>query len=109
MLDFEWMNKAFFYSEYTRTRSYFTNTDYASSGLPSADELTYPGAPEDQIHPKSLSRLLIPTTAGDGNIRTNMRKALALLKETGWSLKNKQMVNEATGEPLTFELLSFVR
>ena len=38
-LDFEWLNKNFFYGQYTRTRSYFTNTHYEAKGLPSAEEL----------------------------------------------------------------------
>lgn len=108
MLDFEWMNKAFFFNEYTRTRSYFTNTDYASSGMPSADELAILEPLKGQIPAEVFTEPFNPpTTAGDGNIRANMRKALALLKEAGWSLKNKQMVNDNTGEPLSFELLSY--
>ncbi|TNF09870.1 MAG: ABC transporter substrate-binding protein, partial [Vibrionaceae bacterium] len=33
-MDFEWMNKNMFYSQYTRTRSYFQNTEYEAKGLP---------------------------------------------------------------------------
>ena len=37
--DFEWSNKTLFYGQYTRTESYFENSELASSGLPSRDEL----------------------------------------------------------------------
>ena len=37
--DFEWANKNFFYDFYTRTTSYFSNSDLASSGIPAGDEL----------------------------------------------------------------------
>lgn len=37
--DFEWMNKALFYSAYQRANSYFQNTEYAARSLPDAAEL----------------------------------------------------------------------
>ena len=37
--DFEWSNKTLFYGAYTRTESYFSNSDLASSGLPGEAEL----------------------------------------------------------------------
>ena len=43
LFDFEWTNKALFYGAYTRTKSYFSNSDLASSGLPGPDELQDPG------------------------------------------------------------------
>ena len=32
------MNKNMFYGQYSRTRSYFQNTDYEAKGLPSEQE-----------------------------------------------------------------------
>ena len=37
--DFEWANRNLFYGAYTRTLSYFGNSDLASSGVPQGDEL----------------------------------------------------------------------
>lgn len=37
--DFEWMNKALFYNAWSRTNSYFQNTEYAATKYPDADEL----------------------------------------------------------------------
>lgn len=39
LLDFEWTNKQLFNGAYSRTKSYFDNSEMASSGLPSAEEL----------------------------------------------------------------------
>src|SRR5690606_34823467 len=39
LLDFEWTNKQLFNGAYTRTTSYFENSDMAASGLPDAAEL----------------------------------------------------------------------
>ncbi len=37
--DFEWSNKNLFYGQYKRTDSFFENSELASSGLPSPEEL----------------------------------------------------------------------
>ena len=107
MVDFEWMNKALFYNQYTRTKSYFTNTEFSATGLPNTDELEIltplKGQIPNQIFTKEFK---LPTTKGDGNIRNNMRQALRLLKSAGWELKDRKLVNSKTGEPFEFELLS---
>src|SRR3546814_926947 len=37
--DFEWTNQNLFYGAYTRTKSYFSNSELASTGLPEGEEL----------------------------------------------------------------------
>lgn len=104
--DFEWSNKTLFYGAYTRTESYFSNSDLASSGLPSEGELAilnkYRGRIPDEVFTTPYKE---PTTDGSGNIRDNLREALRLLKEAGWSVKGQQLVNDKTGQPLQFEIL----
>ena len=39
--DFEWSNKNLFYDAYIRTDSFFENSELASTGLPSKEELYY--------------------------------------------------------------------
>ncbi|MBL3363945.1 ABC transporter substrate-binding protein, partial [Klebsiella pneumoniae] len=39
LLDYEWTNKQLFNGAYTRTGSYFENSEMAASGLPGPDEL----------------------------------------------------------------------
>jgi microcin C transport system substrate-binding protein len=106
--DFEWMNKAFFYGTYTRTNSYFANSVFASSGLPRGKELEllekYRGKIPDEVFTTVYEN---PKTDGSGNIRDNLREALKLLKEAGWSFKGKRLVNDKTGEPFVFEMLNF--
>ena len=105
LFDFEWTNKNLFYGAYTRSRSYFSNSDLAATGTPSADELKLleplKGQIPDEVFTKEYDP---PKTDGSGDIRENLRTALKLLGEAGWSLKNGKMVN-AKGEPLQFEFL----
>ena len=105
LMDFEWMNKNLFYSQYKRVNSMFMNTDYAATGLPSDEELKLLNPIKDQI-PASvfLEEFKLPTTDGSGNIRSNLRQALRLFKQAGWSVKNQKLVN-AQGKQFEFELL----
>lgn len=103
--DFEWTNKALLYDAYTRTESYFANTDLASSGLPSEAELELLEPLRDQIPPEVFTEEFhIPATDGSGNNRGNLRKGLQILREAGWSLQDGVMTN-ADGVKLEFEIL----
>lgn len=106
LFDFEWTNKNLFYGAYRRTESYFSNSELASSGLPSDDELKlldkYKGEIPDGVFTTAYQA---PKTDGSGNIRDNMRQALRLLKEAGWTIKNEKLVNDKTGRPFEFEFL----
>jgi microcin C transport system substrate-binding protein len=103
--DFEWSNKNLFYGAYTRTRSYFSNSELASRGLPGPDELKvlepFRGKVPDEVFSKAYQP---PTTDGSGNIRDNLRQALTLLAAAGWTVKGQKLVN-ARGEPMEFEIL----
>lgn len=106
VFDFEWTNKNLFYGQYARTKSFFSNSELASSGLPSADELKIleplRGQVPDAVFTKAYEP---PKTDGSGNIRANLRQGLALLKEAGWTFKNRKLVNGKTGKPFAFEIL----
>ncbi len=106
LFDFEWTNKTLFYGAYTRTESYFSNSELAASGLPSGDELAllekYRGEIPEEVFTAAYQP---PKTDGSGNIRDNMRQALRLLKEAGWTIKNEKLLNDKTGQPFEFEFL----
>ncbi|NGZ15365.1 ABC transporter substrate-binding protein [Vibrio aestuarianus] len=107
-MDFEWMNKNMFYDQYTRTRSYFQNTDYEAKGLPTEQELEVLAAFKDNIPPRVFTQEFHPpVTDGTGRIRAQLRTAFKLLKEAGWELKDKVMTNTTTGQPFSFELLIY--
>lgn len=107
-MDFEWMNKNMFYNQYDRTRSYFQNTEYEATGLPSDAEVAVLSEFKDQIPPRVFTEeFQPPVTDGSGRIRSQMRTAFKLLKEAGWVLKDKVMTNEKTGQTLSFELLIY--
>ncbi len=103
--DFEWSNKNLFYGAYVRTKSYFSNSELASSGLPGGEELKALEVYRAQLVPEVFTKPYEPPkTDGTGDIRTNLREALGLLKEAGWSVQGQKLVN-AKGEPMQFEVL----
>lgn len=104
--DFEWTNKNLFYGTYTRTKSYYSNSELASEDRPSATELRilepYRGRIPDPVYTKVYQP---PATDGSGNPRANLRQALRLLNEAGWQIKNGRLAHRESGEALRFELL----
>lgn len=104
LMDFEWMNANLFYSQYTRSQSYFSNSELASTGLPSAAELALLEPYKAQL-PASVftTPFELPKTAGNGSMREQMAAAVNLLKEAGYTLKNGVMQKD--GKPLAFEFL----
>lgn len=106
--DFEWANRNLFFDQYTRTNSYFENSELASSGLPEGPELSILEQFRDQLHPDIFNKAYTPPSTADGTtLRDNLRTALGLLREAGYSIRNGKLVHEASGEPLAFEVLLF--
>jgi len=104
--DFEWTNKNLFNGAYTRTRSYFDNSELASTGVPTGDELQildkYRGKIPEEVFTKEYDP---PKSDGSGNIRDSLKMALDLLKQAGWSVKGESLVNDKTGQAMAFEIL----
>ena len=92
MMDFEWLNKNLFYSQYTRTRSYFQNTPFEAMGLPSPEEVEILEPIRDKIPPEVFTHeYQPPMTDGSGNIRNQMAAAIEILSEAGWVIKDQVM------------------
>lgn len=105
LLDFEWTNKQLFNGAYTRTHSYFENSELAASGLPTGDELKILEPLRDKLDPKLFTQAFsLPSSDASGIIRDQQRRAYQLLQEAGWRIVDDRMV-DATGKPVKFEFL----
>ncbi|MHA6493210.1 extracellular solute-binding protein [Pseudomonas borbori] len=105
LFDFEWANRQLFNGAYTRTRSYFDNSELASSGLPGADELEILQPLREQISPRVFTdEFQVPVSDGSGIIRDQQRRAYQLLQEAGWRIEGDKML-DAAGNPVSFEFL----
>ncbi|MFK3789967.1 extracellular solute-binding protein [Pseudomonas piscis] len=105
LLDFEWSNKQLFNGAYTRTRSYFENSEMAATGLPGPDELAILEPLRGQIPEQVFTQAFAPALCdGSGMIRAQQRQAYQLLQEAGWHIVDDKMV-DAQGKPVVLEFL----
>ena len=109
--DFEWMNRQIFFGQYTRTRSYFDNSDMAARG-PASDEeraLLDSLAREGLAVPAALYEPPPepPSTEPPGSLRDNLRQARRLLDEAGWRIGDGGRLRDASGRSFGFEVLSY--
>lgn len=105
VMDFEWTNKNLFYGLYSRTLSYFANSELAASGLPAPAEHALLDRFKDKLPHEVFSQPFhLPVTDGSGNNRDGLRSALTLLKQAGWEIKERKLV-DAAGKQMSFEIL----
>jgi len=103
--DFEEMNKQLFYGQYKRINSYFDGTELACSGLPEAKELAILETVRDKVPPEVFTTPYQNPVGGNPEaVRANLREAAKLLKEAGYEIKDRKLVN-AAGKPVTVEIL----
>ena len=104
--DFEWSNKHLFYGQYARTKSFFSNSELAARESPSKEELAllepWRGRIPDEVFAKIYEP---PSTDGSGNLRSNLRTALRLLKNAGYRIEDRKLISPVTKAPVAFEIL----
>ena len=105
--DFEWSNRNLFFGLYTRTASFFENSDMKATGLPTPDELVLLEPFRDRLPAEVFGEPYVPPiTDGSGLPRENLRRASQLLKEAGWVLDGRdRLVKNERGERLSPEIL----
>jgi len=107
MFDFEWINANLYSGLYRRSKSFFDDSELSSAGRPAdARErqllAPYPGA----VRPDILEgRWAPPVSDGSGRDRTIARRALALLGEAGYAIKDGVLRETGSGRPMGFEIL----
>jgi len=107
--DFEWSNTNLFYGQYTRSRSYFNNSEMEAKGLPLPEELAILEPLRDQIPTEVFTaEYANPVNANAKERRKNLREAAKLLDEAGWKVTQdggKSVLKNAKGEALAVEFL----
>ena len=105
VFDFQWENKNLFYGLYTRTTSFFSNSDCASSGLPGEAELKLLEPYRDKLPPELFTQpFALPVTDGSGNNRDGYVHALKLLEAAGLTIRQRKMM-DAAGNQMSFNIL----
>ena len=103
--DFEWANNNLFFNEYTRSASYFSNSDLAAKGRPEGLELEYLLPFKEQLPPEIFNQQPTPfSTEVPNSLRGNLRKAKKVLEESGWTVQDGRLADKE-GRPFEFEIL----
>jgi microcin C transport system substrate-binding protein len=104
--DFEEMNKQLFYGQYKRIASYFEGTELAARNLPQGEELTILESVRDKVPAEVFTTVYSNPVGGNSdNVRNNLREAVRLLKEAGYEVRDRKLVDGKTGEPFKVEFL----
>ena len=105
--DFAWTNKNLMYGAYTRTESYFENSDMKARGKPEPRELAllepFRGKVPDEVFGDPY---VPPLTDGSGQDRALLKRASDLLATAGCK-RNGMNLMMPDGKPLELEFLDF--
>jgi microcin C transport system substrate-binding protein len=99
---FDGVNRQLFYNMLSRPQSYFPHTDFAADRSLSENERQLAARLPHALPPTALDPL--PQTPAKGGERTDLREALKLLGEAGYTLKSGKLV-DASGRQLSLEFV----
>jgi peptide/nickel transport system substrate-binding protein len=105
MFDFEWINANLFAGLYTRTKSFFDQSDLASTGRPASDAekkllAPFPGVVRADVLDGTWRP---PVHDGSGRDREMTKRALQLLTDAGYKLDGETLQKD--GVPVDFEIM----
>jgi peptide/nickel transport system substrate-binding protein len=111
LFDFEWINHNYFFDLYRRTAGFFDGSELSCYGR-AADALERALLADfaDAVRPDVMAGTWSPPVSdGSGRDRATLKRALALFAKAGYELSGTELVERATGRPLTFEIMVTAR
>ncbi|MEW6429102.1 MAG: extracellular solute-binding protein [Thermodesulfobacteriota bacterium] len=102
--DFDWTNTTLFFGQYSRADSYFSNSYLAAHGLPSPEELRLLDQVRDKVPAEVFTAEMGAAAGKDEDLRGRLRRAMQLLAEAGWQVRDG-VLTDGRGEPFVFEIL----
>ncbi|MDR4308046.1 ABC transporter substrate-binding protein [Chelatococcus sambhunathii] len=107
--DFEEINKSIMYGQYVRIDSYYFGTELAAKGLPEGREKEILESVRDKVPPEVFTaEYRNPVGGSPEATRKNLREAVDLLKQAGWSVTRdggKPALKNAAGEAFRVEFI----
>jgi microcin C transport system substrate-binding protein len=104
--DFEEMNRQLSTGEYHRDSSYFDGIpELMATGLPEGQELEILETVRDKVPAEVFTTPYKDPVSGNPEaVRNNLREATRLLKEAGFEVRDRKLVDPA-GQPVSLEIL----
>ncbi len=106
--NFDWTNKSLFYGLFAQQKSYSDGTHLEARGVPEGAELAFLESLGDIVPGEILTSEPWVPQPGDADRlfpRKNLRKALKLMAEAGWSVGDDGKMRNAEGKQLKLEFL----
>lgn len=105
--DFETINQQMFYGLYTRSYSYFSNSELAATGMISDGERQVLKPLQDKLRPEVLTQAVpMPAVVSPVlGVRPNLLLARTLLLQGGYRYQNGQLLDKQ-GKPIVLEFLT---
>lgn len=106
LFDFEWVNANLFANSFTRTKSFYDNSELSSHGRPASEGEKRILAPfPDAVDPDIMEgRWAPPVSDGTGRDRAFMKRSFDLLSAAGYTRDNGLLVSPK-GLPVSFEIM----
>ncbi len=103
--NFEFINQTLNGGEQPRITSYFSNSELGMREGPAEGRVAELLEPwKDELLPGALEGYALPVSDGSERNRAGIARALDLMAEAGWTVRDGVMQN-AAGQPFTFEIL----
>lgn len=106
--NFEWTNESLQYGLFRQRVSYTQDTPLMAEGVPEGAELALLESLGDMVAPELLTEpALMPHTSNPArlNDRRNLRRAMKLLDDAGWSVGDDGKRRNAQGQPMRLTFL----
>lgn len=105
--NFTWTNDNLQYGLFQQRESFWENDRLKAVGLPEGEELAILESLRDLLPEAIFSEpAVLPHTSGDRPLdRGNLRSALALMEEAGWTTDSDGLLRDADGNTLDVEFL----
>ena len=105
--NFEWTNESLQYGLFKQRHSFAQDTHLEAKGLPEGEELAFLKSLGDVVPEGIFEEEAVRAHSSKAdrlNDRRNLRKAMKLLDEAGWTVGDDGLRRNAAGEPLTIDL-----
>ncbi|PPK45784.1 microcin C transport system substrate-binding protein [Trinickia symbiotica] len=103
--DYDWMNRMMFYGQYRRLNSYWEDSPFGATGVPSEKELKLLEPFRATLPPEVFGPMVRqPSTLPPNSLRGNLRHARELLAEAGWHFRDGALRDES-GTPMRIEII----
>jgi microcin C transport system substrate-binding protein len=105
--DAKWANRVLNHGFWDTPTSFFHDSEFAHRGTPSERELRLLEPFRETVPERVFTQeFTLNAHHGRGWHRTNVLKALALLEDAGWEVRDNRLVHAETGRPFTLRLMA---